>query len=93
MSPIENKKNITMFMSPSICSIRYYTTYIVRFDNDKVKLDSNGHRTASTKRHMNNASIQYNLGFKVFQKDFEWFVRLPRGDIVDFQDNMAFRRY
>ena len=38
--------------------------------------------TATTKRRMNQVSEYYNLGFRVYQKDFNWYV-----EIKDLKNN------
>jgi len=55
----------------------YHETAVVVHDRDnggQVVLNSNGWRTATTKKAMNQASRQGHLGFDVFQKKGEWFV-------------------
>lgn len=55
----------------------------------RVKLDSGGWQTATTKNRMNQASNQFDLGFYVFQKNFEWYVKVGE-DTLEFEDNMTF---
>ena len=57
-----------------ITTIRYADTDIVRFDNNTIVLDTGGYGTVTTKKKMNQASQQFNLGYKVFQKDHQWYV-------------------
>lgn len=72
-----------------VTRVTYHNTVIVEFDlNKTVTLDSGGWQTATTKTRMNQASSQFNLGYSVFQKDFDWFVRLESGEVVEFRDNM-----
>lgn len=39
---------------------------------------------------MNQAADEFNLPYRVFQKDFEWFVDIM-GETVEFYDNMEFK--
>tara|TARA_Y100001937_G_scaffold55282_1_gene76192 strand:- start:886 stop:1077 length:192 start_codon:yes stop_codon:yes gene_type:complete len=41
---------------------------------------------------MNEVSDHFDLGFGVFQKNFEWFVVLPSGKTVPFVDGITFPR-
>lgn len=72
--------------------IYYHSTCIVEFNQDQVTLKSGGWQTVTTKRKMNQASNQFHLGYSVFQKDHVWYVTLPSGETVDFQDGMTFKR-
>jgi hypothetical protein len=68
----------------------YAETKIVEWRDGKITLRSGGWETVTTKRKMNQASNQFALGFGVWQKDHEWFVNLPDGDTVPFEDGMTF---
>lgn len=54
---------------------QYHATKVVRWNDRKIILNSNGWRTNTTKARMNQVSNQFGLGFQVYQKDFNWFVR------------------
>jgi len=43
-------------------------------ENAIVVLNTGGHFTATTKKKMNQASEQFSLGYRVFQKNNKWFV-------------------
>ena len=58
-----------------ITSVCYHNTIVVKFDNYKIELDNGGYYTPTTKRRMNQASEEFNLGFKVFQKDYTWYCK------------------
>ena len=62
--------------------VKYHKTNVVTIDQDRnyATLDNGGYLTNTTKKRMNQASKQFGLGFKVFQKNFEWFIRI--GDTV-----------
>ena len=55
---------------------RYCSTDIVSFDDKWITLDHGGYMTATTKRRMNQVAEAFDLGFKVYQKDYEWFVTI-----------------
>ncbi len=71
--------------------VTYHNTVVVSFDRETVTLDSGGYRTATTKTRMNQAASQFGLGFLVFQKGGDWYVR-PRelGGDLDFHDGITF---
>ena len=56
-----------------------------------VTLNSGGYRTPTTKRRMNEVSEEYyNSGFKVYQKNLEWYVDTDKGTLK-FIDGLTFR--
>lgn len=74
-------------------SVVYASTLIVDKVGNEITLDSGGWQTVTTKRKMNQAARQFGLGYSVYQRDFKWFVDLPNGETVPFEDNMTFSRY
>ena len=73
--------------------VRYHNTDVVQFDSLYITLNTGGWKTATTKLRMNQASNQFNLGFSVYQKDFQWFVVIPQGETVEFTgQRMTFPR-
>ncbi len=72
-------------------SVTYHGTAVVIFNSEEISLDSGGWRTSTTKNRMNQASNQFNLGFGVFQKNFEWFVDF-NGETLEFKDGMVLNR-
>ena len=62
----------------SICVV-YRGTVVVRVSPDTVALNTGGWSTSTTKTRMNQAANQYALGYVVYQKDFEWFVKTEAG--------------
>lgn len=66
----------------------YHKTAVVIVNADKtIRLDSGGWKTSTTKRAMNQASNQDELGFLVFQRAGEWFVTWQGRD-MPFADGM-----
>jgi hypothetical protein len=53
--------------------ITYHFTEVVKFNNDDIILKTGGYFTNTTKNRMNQTSNQFNLGFNVYQKNYEWF--------------------
>ena len=71
--------------------VLYQQTEVVIFSSAAIMLDSDGWRTATTKTRMNQASNQFNLGYYVYQKNYEWFVDF-RGKTLEFEDGMVLTR-
>lgn len=69
----------------------YHSTTVVKWDSREIILNSNGYRTSTTKTRMNQASAQFNLGFRVYQEDFNWFVQF-NGEVIPFTDGMILER-
>tara|TARA_R100000306_G_C4373129_1_gene140840 strand:+ start:76 stop:369 length:294 start_codon:yes stop_codon:yes gene_type:complete len=63
-------------------SVRYHRTNVVQFNGSTVTLDHGEWLTQTTKRRMNQASEQFNLGFHVYQKDNVWFVSTKSGTVL-----------
>ena len=63
-----------------------HSTPIVKFNHERIILNTGGWCTNTTKRRMNQVSEHFNLGFNVYQKDFEWFVNYKR-QTIEFNDN------
>jgi len=86
-------KHATTWTTDNHCgNVTYHHTTIVSWDSDNITLKSGGYNTVTTKRKMNQAAQQFHLGFQVWQENFEWFVKLPSGKVVDFEDGMVFER-
>ena len=71
--------------------VRYHETIIVRFNPKKITLDHGGWQTQTTRNRMVQASNQFGLGYRVFQKDFEWFVTY-KGKTVPFISPLELER-
>ena len=69
----------------------YHSTPVVKITDDEIILNSGGWLTATTKRRMNQASLQYNLGFAVYQVNFSWYVDY-KGDTIPFEDGLTLKK-
>ena len=74
--------------------VRYHQTDILKHNLERICLNTGGWFTATTKTRLNQASNQFGLGFRVYQKDHEWFVSyqgvtIPFGgyDLISFNRN------
>lgn len=72
--------------------VRYHWTDVVMVrDGKMVTLNSGGYQTATTKVRMNQTANQYDLGFTVYQKNFQWFVDTAHEGTLDFYDGITFK--
>ena len=68
--------------------LKYFQQRIVEVGGNGSLLRNGGHKQATVKARMNQFARAFNLGFRVFQKDHEWFVATAQG-ILPFQDEMV----
>jgi len=71
--------------------VKYHSTDVVEFNDKKIILNNGGRRTVTTKNRMNQASNQFGLGYRVCQKDHEWYVSF-KGSEIDFSNHMVLTR-
>jgi hypothetical protein len=69
----------------------YHKTAVVSVLSDgSIRLNSGGWNTRTTLVAMNQASNQDGLGFKVYQRNFDWFVDF-NNQTLPFSDNLILR--
>ena len=83
-----------IYHSDGYTCIRYHSTEVVRFNTDEIVLNSGGWHTVTTKLRMNQASDMFHLGFRVSQRQYEWFVDyFAQGRLTfTFRDGMILER-
>jgi hypothetical protein len=64
--------------------VKYHYTPVVKFNRHEIVLDTGGWATVTTKLRMNQASNQYDLGYQVYQKNYDWFVDY-KGETIKFK--------
>lgn len=52
----------------------YHQTCVVRWNSERIILNTGGYETVTTKRRMNQAANQFRLGFQVYQQNHVWYV-------------------
>lgn len=93
---MRNRKGLRVFksvdtglnMEPIFTS--FYTLYdtqilAIQHNDKQIRLNSGGWKTNHTKNCMNDNLPE---GYRVFQKNFEWYVETPQGTL-DFEDEMV----
>ena len=85
--------NTAIYSDNGTTKVILYSTKIVEWNHnrDSIILNNGGWMTATTKRRMNQVAEQFDLGFTVYQKDFEWYVVL-NGQTLPFENGMELRR-
>ena len=72
--------------SEGVLRVTYHNTPVVTvYPNGRIVLNTNGYFTVTTKTRMNQASRQFNLGFHVYQENFDWFVDVD-GHTLEFNN-------
>lgn len=73
-------------------AVSYHGTVVVLWDRERITLNSGGWLTATTKKRMNQASNEYDLGFSVYQSKHQWYVTTVDGRKFEFHDGITFNR-
>lgn len=68
------KQDTSVFGTHKDGVVTYYSIPVVVWSEDEITLDTGGWRTPTTRARMNQTSNQFGLGFKVYQKNYRWFV-------------------
>ena len=89
---ISRFRNTATYSDNSTTKVILYSTKIVEWNHnrDSIILNNGGWMTVTTKRRMNQVAEQFDLGFTVYQKDFEWYVVL-NGQTLPFENGMELR--
>ena len=89
---ISRFRNTAIYSDNGTTKVILYSTKIVEWNHnrDSIILNNGGWMTVTTKRRMNQVAEQFDLGFTVYQKDFEWYVVL-NGQTLPFEDGMELR--
>lgn len=69
------KVHTSILTDKDFIKVIYHNTEIVKFNNNKIILDTGGWFMYTTKLRMNQASNQFNLYYRVFSKLNDWFVK------------------
>ena len=81
----------SIFTENSVLKVCYHNTIVIEITNESIVLRCGGYYTNTTKRRMNQASIQYNLGIHVYQVNYDWYVGY-NGKVLPFEDGMIIKR-
>jgi len=76
--PHGNKRDVTVEYDSRKYYFYHQTPVVVKLGNGVYILANNGFRTLSTKKRINN---RLPSGFKISQRDFEWYIETPEGEL------------
>ena len=71
--------------------VTYHQTNVVEFDQHTIKLNNGGYFTQTSKVRMNQAATVYNLGFQVYAKQHQWYVKF-KGKELPYTNGMILDR-
>ena len=93
--PLSRKGNTKVHNDDEYLIVTLHKTNVFVIDKKAgtIALSSGGWETVTTKQRINQASEQYHCGFRVYQKNFVWYVSLKNGDTVPFKDGMKLERF
>ena len=85
------KHKTTVKVENGNLSVTYHWTEIVKDDlaSRTITFNNGGFETATTKTRINQTLNQYNIPFRVFQKDFGWYI-VQDGKVIDFVNNKTY---
>ena len=73
----------TVLNKDNSIEVYYHDTMVVYVSGQYLTLSTGGWYTPTTKLRMNQAANQYDLGYRVFQKNYNWFVEFE-GETIPF---------
>jgi heme/copper-type cytochrome/quinol oxidase subunit 2 len=73
-------------------TVRYWYTDVVTANllTGDVTLNTGGWQSVTTKARMNQTAAEYNMGFSVYQKNWQLFVRKSDGTEIPFDRSVTF---
>lgn len=87
-------RDVTVEMPDGITAHYYHQSAVVVTDGDRYRLDSHGYKErrgdsnpSSTTRERINRYLPSR--YNVIQRDFEWYVKTPDGECIEFEDGMV----
>jgi len=75
-----------------VLRVVYHSTTVVKATPKTIRLDTGGYATQTTRRRMNQASNQFNLGYEVLVRYGEWIVKYGEDEIPYPNDVLLLRR-
>lgn len=72
--------------------VKYHATEVVKFNSDKIILNTGGWQSKTTKTRMNETSRNYDLGYSVSQEKYKWYVHYKNKKIPFEGDTLTLNR-
>ena len=74
LDTIGNHKTTVFTDELGYTCVVYHQTCVVKWNADRIILNTGGYKTATTKARMNQTANQFGLGFQVYQQNHVWYV-------------------
>ena len=86
------KHKTTVKRDGDTVTVRYWHTDVVTANllTGEVTLNTGGWQSVTTKARMNQTSAEYNMGFSVYQKNWQLFARKSDGTEIPFDRSVTF---
>lgn len=91
MNKLSKQRSTNVITDCGGINVWFHGTLILTFDQERIILTSGGYKTATTKRRMNQASEEFDLGFRVYQEGYRWYVNYKNEKYV-FAENLTLKR-
>ena len=85
MVALKRKGNTKVRTENGKTIVGLHDTDIVEFDENTITLNTGGWKSITTKQRMNQASFEFDLGYTIMQKNYEWFIEY-KGETIPFTD-------
>ena len=94
MTTYKSAYKTTTFVEDKKINVIHHATKIIEHDveNNTITLNNGGWYSKTTKDRINAYAYENNLPFRVYQKDFEWFVTYDN-KCYPFEDNMIITKW
>lgn len=79
-------RDVTIELDNDIVHYYHQSPIVTEKPDNSMVLHTHGHKTKSTKQRINRYIPS---GFKVYQENFNWFMKKPNGKVVEFKDDMV----
>lgn len=83
-------KGMSQVRINGVNAVVLYQTEIVRLEDNRLTLKHGGWQGPHTKKCINLGLNNLGLHLSVFQRKFNWFIRLEDGRELPFQDGVSF---
>lgn len=82
-----SRDNTTVTFEDGVSTVTLHGNKIAEVGETWLKLYDGGWRTATTKARLNAILSAHGNGERVFQKDYQWFIKL-NGEVVPFESGL-----
>jgi len=91
MVELRRKGHTKVFTDKGITTVQLYATPVVQFGRGIATLRTGGYQTTTTKQRIMQASRDFGLGYDVFQRKFQLYVKGKSGKVRPFHEGIRVR--